>query len=508
VQTRNRIACAIHSVRRVLPLMGMACLALPSSARAQTAQATDPAEPRIVVSKSIAIDRDGGALRLEFDDGADLSIELSDGEVRVDGETVGSYGGADSPLVTTWRDLLSGAARLENGELRRFLIDWSPGDGSDEAAGTLALRLDAALERALASASDGASQVQIRVVRADGGEVPQVEVTAGAEADSGAGDSAERTVVIDMRSDFQEQLRNDLRSEIEAQIRREIRGEVRPQGAIGRVFSGIGGALAQLLTVAVLGLFGAIAYHFAGPNLDAVARTAQRSPTRSLLVGLAGSFLLLPTFVLGIVALVLTIIGIPALLLWVPLFPVVVVLAMGLGYLAVARNLGGWVARQDLPYLGWVRETNTVTLILGGTLVLGTGFIMAELVSVLPFTSALELLLVVASSLLSTAVILIGFGAVILTRGGTRRPRSEGFDADLDLDLDWMNPWSKERRSARDPEAGAPGWGESATASEPPAAEPPQTTGADEAGAEDEDDAGVDTGNDTRDRSPRSDEDR
>lgn len=438
---RIRAAC------RALTWAGTALLIVPITARAQVAEAADPTETRVVVSKSIAVDPDGGALRLEFSQGPDLSIELVDGEVRVDGETVGSYR-SDAPLVTTWKGLLERAAQLENGELRRLLIDWAPSDDAGEAPGTLEQRVDEALERALANAGEPGPPLQIHVVQTNEGETQQIEVRARAVQDSEAragGDSLDRPIVIDMRSEIAERLRSDLRSEIEEQIRREMRRDSRSQGVIGRVFGGLGGALAQLLTVAVLSLFGAIAYHFAGPNLETVARTARRNPTRSLIVGLAGSFLLLPAYVLGIVALVLTIIGIPALLLWVPLFPVVVVLAMGLGYLAVARNLGTWVARQDLPLRGWVRETNPVTLIFGGALVLGTGFIAAELVSVLPFTSALELLLVVAASLLSTVVTLIGFGAVIQTRVGTRPSRFDGFDPEDDFDLDWRS------RSRHDP---------------------------------------------------------
>ncbi|NNK64311.1 MAG: hypothetical protein HKO98_14030, partial [Gemmatimonadetes bacterium] len=65
-------------------------------------------------------------------------------------------------------------------------------------------------------------------------------------------------------------------------------------------------------------------------------------------------------------------------------------------------------------------------------------FILAELVSVFPWTGALEVLLRVTGVLLSMMTALLGFGAVLLTRGG-RRP--EFFDDDL------FGVWGTGRRS-------------------------------------------------------------
>jgi hypothetical protein len=226
-----------------------------------------------------------------------------------------------------------------------------------------------------------------------------------------------------IRDEIRAELRNELR-----QVTRESRGRDRGESFIGRVFGGIGGTLGNLFSVIVVAIIGAIVIHFAGTNLDAVAETARRTPGRALVVGTAGAFLILPAFVLGIVALAISIIGIPALILWIPLFPVAVVLSVGLGYLAVFRNVGIWVTRQRFPYMSWVRITNPVTLVAGGALALTAPYIAAELVSVFPWTGALEVLLRVTGVLLSMITALLGFGAVLLTRGG-RRP--EFHDDDL-----------------------------------------------------------------------------
>jgi hypothetical protein len=237
-------------------------------------------------------------------------------------------------------------------------------------------------------------------------------------------------VEVDNR-DMERRIRDEIRAELRDELRsvtRESRGRDRGESFVGRVFGGIGGTLGNLFSVVVIAVIGALVIHFAGTNLDAVAETARRTPGRALAVGTAGAFLILPAFVLGIVALAISIVGIPALILWIPLFPVAVVLGVGLGYLAVFRNVGVWVSRQRFPYMSWVRITNPVTLVAGGALALTAPFIAAELVSVFPWTGALEVLLRVTGVMLSMMTALLGFGAVLLTRGG-RRP--EFFDDDL-----------------------------------------------------------------------------
>ncbi len=265
-------------------------------------------------------------------------------------------------------------------------------------------------------------------------------------------------------SQTEQQIRDEVRSELRSEFRAAAQSDSRRRrgsSPLGRVFGGLGGAIANLFSVLVVGLVGALVVHFAGPNLDAVAETSRRTPGRALMVGTAGAFLILPAFVLGIVALAISIIGIPALILWIPLFPVAVVLGGGLGYLAVARNVGIWVSRQRWPYLGWVRITNPVTLILGGALALTAPFIAAELVSVFPWTGALEVLLVVTATLLSTLAILMGFGAVLLTRGG-RRP--EFYDDDL------FGGWDPGPTRGPSQPSGAPdGFGEGSAWTEPAA---------------------------------------
>src|SRR5690606_26208091 len=101
-------------------------------------------------------------------------------------------------------------------------------------------------------------------------------------------------------------------------------------------------------------------------RLDAVAEAARRNPLQAGVVGLAGAFLVVPAWVLGCVALVITIVGILAVPFWIVLFPVAVALAAGLGYLAVAQGVGEWVARQRWPRMDWVRVGNPYSTMIAG----------------------------------------------------------------------------------------------------------------------------------------------
>lgn len=304
-------------------------------------------------------------------------------------------------------------------------------------------------------ADDGRIDGDVRLVGSD---------LVGDEAGIG-GNLARITPGTAERDEARDQLRDEVRAQVESEMRAATaaRGsQRRSPSALTRAIGGIGGVVGHLLSVVVLALIGGVVTHFAGPNLDAVAETARRTPARALVVGTAGAFLILPAFALGSLILAISIIGIPALLLWVPLFPVVIILAGGLGYLAVFRNVGVWVSRQRLPYLGWVQLSHPATLVAGGALAITLPSIGADLVSVLPWTGALETVLRASAFVLASVVGLLGFGAVLLTRAG-RKP--EFFDDDL------FGGWSPRPPSRPTP----PPAGGADTASAPPqtpAAEP------------------------------------
>jgi hypothetical protein len=197
------------------------------------------------------------------------------------------------------------------------------------------------------------------------------------------------------------------------------------------VVRGVGGVLEKLIMVFVLGLVGAGFLAFAGENMDAIAETARRAPGRSAMVGFAGTFLLVPVWILGAVALIVSIIGIPLAIAWVPLFPIAAGLAALLGYVAVARNAGEWLADSRFPWTGWIRKSNPVFTLFGGLLGLSFAFIAAHVISIAPFLGVFSGLLFAIGAILTFFAMQIGFGAVLLTRAGRRREYTSAFDPDV-----------------------------------------------------------------------------
>lgn len=241
--------------------------------------------------------------------------------------------------------------------------------------------------------------------------------------------------VVDVLEDEQAatvDLRERIRSEVRDEVRRDLRDELRlaTRGTddgfsflapFRSVIRGIGGVIEKVFIVLVLGLLGAGAVAFARENLELVADTARRAPGRAAAVGLAGTFLLVPVWILGTIALVVSIVGIPVALVWLPLFPAAAVVAGLFGYLAVAKNAGEWLADSGYAWTDWVRATNPVHTIIAGLIGLVLAFVIADLVSILPFFGFLSGLLVFVGGVLTFFAIQVGFGAVILTRGGRRR---------------------------------------------------------------------------------------
>ena len=259
----------------------------------------------------------------------------------------------------------------------------------------------------------------------------------------------ERSREIEIRS----QIREEVQEELRAQLRREIRDVTRLEfsdddngfslmAPFRSVFRGVGELIKNLISILVLGLLGAGAVAFAGTNVDTIADTARRAPGRSAMVGLAGTLLLIPVWLLGAVALTVSVIGIPVALVWLPLFPLAACAAGVMGYVVVARNTGEWLADSDYPWTGWIRKSNPIYTIFGGLFGLMFAFMAANVLSIAPFLGFLTGLLAFAGSVITFFAIQIGFGAVLLTRAGRRHEGASTYDADaaweraMDVDAD------------------------------------------------------------------------
>lgn len=246
--------------------------------------------------------------------------------------------------------------------------------------------------------------------------------------------------VLEDERDFERELRDRLREEIRSEVREDLRREIRNvtrmddddgfslMAPIRPVIRGVGGILEKVIMIFVLGLIGAGFLAFAGENMETISETARRSPGRSAMVGVAGSFLLLPVWILGAVALAVSIVGIPVAIAWLPLFPLAAGLAALLGYLAVAQNTGEWLARSDFPWTGWIERSNPIYTLVAGLIGLLLAFMAGHVISIAPFLDFLAGLLFAVGVIVTIVAVQIGFGAVLLTRGGRRQEHYGGYE--------------------------------------------------------------------------------
>jgi hypothetical protein len=255
--------------------------------------------------------------------------------------------------------------------------------------------------------------------------------------------------VVDVLADegaVESEIRDQLRSELRDEVRRELRSE-RSQEGVGffnplrRVASGIGGIIQNLVAIFILGLVGLGVLSFAPRNLDAVADAARSAPGRAAMVGVAGMFLLVPVWVLGFIALLVSIVGIPVAIAWIPAFPLAALAGALLGYVAVARNVGEWLSESGYPYTDWIRKSNSMTTVAGGLVGLMAFFLAAHILGMVPLFGFFRGLLVALGVMATLAAVTIGFGAVLLTRAGrrqeyARRDFDDAWERAMDVDVE------------------------------------------------------------------------
>ena len=335
-----------------------------------------------VIGAAVSVGDDDAALELQLSNGRTVELELEDGQIRVDGESIGDYeeGGA---LENSWRALLEEAAMASTGDLPAVLRDWS----APAAAGVVGRQLDQALDQALAGVGGRASSRSFGSV--DSPEDSIEELLAHIE------DLEEQHASNDF--DF-----DDDRSPAERFAEDVVEGLI--------------AFFATLVWIGVLLAVGAALLFFATGRLERVAQTVRDEPLRSGLIGLAGAFLAIPFYVLVILALAISILGIPLIIAWAPLFPLLFVLAGLAGWLAVAYSAGDAMVRSKLETRpAFTNASQFKRLAVGVTLLLSP-FLFASIfrmTSVLEWVGGLLFGLGLMGNLLVAAV---GFGAV-LARG-------------------------------------------------------------------------------------------
>ncbi|HUE77700.1 MAG TPA: hypothetical protein VMM83_07140 [Longimicrobiales bacterium] len=417
----------------LVPVLIGGFLAAPSLA------AQDPVPQGPILSSDISLSREAAVLRLELQDGRELTLDLTeDGVVRLNGDQIGAYDRRDG-LDRAWRDLLQQAMDAPATALPTLLRDWEPPAG----ASAVAQRLDRELEAAMSVAADAATGV----AQEDGRPAADMSDSITRlherirelerlieDPDLGAEGLANLPALRELRIELEE----DLRDEIRRELRSEIRGSARNFGGwnspLRHITRGIGGVFTTLMVYAILVGIGFLAVFFGRTHLEGIADTARHATLRSGLVGLAGGFLVAPAFILGTLALTISIVGIPLLLVWLPGFWVAVVFASVGGFLAVAHGAGEAFAERRFTGTEWFTRANSYYYVMTGVGLLLVLYIGASVVSMAgPWVGFIEGLLRFMAVMVTVIASLIGFGAVLISRGGTRPVRHGGLSPDPDL---------------------------------------------------------------------------
>jgi hypothetical protein len=209
----------------------------------------------------------------------------------------------------------------------------------------------------------------------------------------------------------------------------------RSRGPFYHITEGLAGIFSIVIAYAVLFGLGFVAIFFGGRKyIEGVADTARHATGRSLLVGIAATFLVVPAFVLGIIALVISVVGIPGLLVWVPGFPVAVLVAALLGYIGVAHAAGEAFAERRFYVTDWFQRGNSYYFLLTGLgLLLALFFASMVVFMAGPWLRAISGILMFLGVVSTIACVMIGFGATLISRGGKQPVRAPGSTAERDM---------------------------------------------------------------------------
>jgi hypothetical protein len=176
----------------------------------------------------------------------------------------------------------------------------------------------------------------------------------------------------------------------------------------------VAGTFGVLLIIAVGVLL------FAGRNLDEVVATLELRFGRAFWVGLVGQLLILPALVVLLVALAVSVIGILLIPFAVVAYAIAIAGLVTLGFLAVARLVGGavWHSASDTT----ARSRALAGLAVG----LAIFFALWMIAAALAWAPMAATVVRAAALAASWAAMTLGLGAAILSRAGTHRRVAAG----------------------------------------------------------------------------------
>jgi cytoskeletal protein CcmA (bactofilin family) len=189
----------------------------------------------------------------------------------------------------------------------------------------------------------------------------------------------------------------------------------------GPFFAGVTGLIGTIVWITILLLLVCLAYLFARRPIERMEYRVGTSAWKAALVGLVAQLLFIPALVLTCVVLAISIIGIPFLLL-VPFAVLALVIGALLGFTAVAKRLGHTAEDR----FGWRHANPYLSIVIGVGLIMMMSFFGNALGVVggplKVFGAVLTILGIIAQYVAWT----IGLGVLLLTRFGTRYRWSDG----------------------------------------------------------------------------------
>lgn len=218
-----------------------------------------------------------------------------------------------------------------------------------------------------------------------------------------------------------------------------LEGNLAP-AAVAAAVSPVAGAWRTMgITLGTLGILlvmGIGVLIFSGSTLDAVVEATEGQLSRSFLVGLAGQLALVPGLVLLCLGLALTILGLLLIPFAIVAYALAAAGAMTLGFLGVAVVIGGGIAQRRKSRPLTARATSLRALMLGVISLFVLWVIAAALVWS-PLASAIMRLVALG---VTWVAVTVGFGAVMLSRFGSRRAVVGAAPA-IPLDeISWQTP--------------------------------------------------------------------
>lgn len=238
-------------------------------------------------------------------------------------------------------------------------------------------------------------------------------------------------------------VRGDIKTVSESELEQVDVGEIdvrvdvdepASRSALDRLFQDVQNVVAVFIALAMIG-FGSV--FFGRRYLEVVADTASHSFGRSLVVGLLGQLLVLPTFAMLVVGLVCTIVGILLLPFAAVAYVIGACLAVIVGYLAVAHAVGETFARRRMAHGAFVRAPNAYGYLFTGLVgLLGLWAAAALFGWAGPVVILLRIVAVIATWLAGT----VGFGAVLLSRGGLRETFAGRHMGEMSDEYLWATP--------------------------------------------------------------------